>query len=69
MYGAAAQGAWLVATAFTGAALLAAGLVIFGVAVARTRPLPPAQRGPLLGCWQLPRSGYGSTKPSSDDGR
>jgi hypothetical protein len=40
MYYAAAQGNWLVATAFTGAALLAASLVIFGVAAARTRPLP-----------------------------
>jgi hypothetical protein len=40
MYYAAAQGAWLIATAFTGAALLAASLVIFGVAAARTRPLP-----------------------------
>jgi hypothetical protein len=40
MYYAAAQGAWLVATAFTGAALVAASLVIFGVAAARTRPLP-----------------------------
>jgi hypothetical protein len=40
MYYAAAQGSWLVVTAFTGAALLAASLVIFGVAVARTRPLP-----------------------------
>jgi hypothetical protein len=40
MYYAAAQGGWLVATAFTGAALLAASLVIFGVAAARTRPLP-----------------------------
>ena len=40
MYYAAAQGAWLVATAFTGAALIAASLVIFGVAAARTRPLP-----------------------------
>ena len=40
MYYAAAQGAWLVATAVTGAALMAASLVIFGVAAARTRPLP-----------------------------
>ncbi len=40
MYYAAAQGNWLVATAFTGAALLAASLVIFGVAATRTRPLP-----------------------------
>jgi hypothetical protein len=40
MYYAAAQGNWLVATAFTGAALVAASLVIFGVAAARTRPLP-----------------------------
>jgi hypothetical protein len=40
MYYAAAQGTWLVATAFTGAALVAASLVIFGVAAARTRPLP-----------------------------
>jgi hypothetical protein len=40
MYYAAAQGNWLVATAFTGAALLAASLVIFGVAAARIRPLP-----------------------------
>jgi hypothetical protein len=40
MYYAAAQGNWLVATAFTGAALLAVSLVIFGVATARTRPLP-----------------------------
>ena len=40
MYYAAAQGAWLVATAFTGTALVAASLVIFGVAAARTRPLP-----------------------------
>jgi len=40
MYYAAAQGSWLVATAFTGTALLAASLVIFGVAAARTRPLP-----------------------------
>lgn len=40
MYYAAAQGAWLVATAFTGAALLAVSLVIFGIAAARTRPLP-----------------------------
>ena len=40
MYYAAAQGSWLVATAFTGAALLAASLVIFGVAAARTHPLP-----------------------------
>jgi hypothetical protein len=40
MYYAAAQGAWLVATAFTGTVLLAASLVIFGAAAARTRPLP-----------------------------
>jgi hypothetical protein len=40
MYYAAAQGNWLVATAFTGAALLATSLIIFGVAAARTRPLP-----------------------------
>jgi len=40
MYYAAAQGNWLVATALTGAALVAASLVIFGVAAARTRPLP-----------------------------
>ncbi|HUL25339.1 MAG TPA: hypothetical protein VLW44_06175 [Streptosporangiaceae bacterium] len=40
MYYAAAQGTWLAVTAFTGAALVAASLVIFGVAVARTRPLP-----------------------------
>jgi hypothetical protein len=40
MYDAAAQGAWLVATALTGAALVAASLVIFGVAAARTEPLP-----------------------------
>jgi len=40
MYYAAAQGAWLVATAFTGAALVAASLVIFGVAAAQTDPLP-----------------------------
>lgn len=40
MYYAAAQGNWLVATAITGAALLAASLVIVGIAAARTRPLP-----------------------------
>jgi hypothetical protein len=40
MYYAAAQGNWLVATAFSGTALLAASLVIFGVAAARTSPLP-----------------------------
>jgi hypothetical protein len=40
MYYAAAQGAWLVATALTGASLLAVSLVVFGVAAARTRPLP-----------------------------
>jgi hypothetical protein len=40
MYYAAAQGNWLVITAVTGAALLAASLVIFGAAAARTRPLP-----------------------------
>jgi hypothetical protein len=40
MYYAAAQGTWLVATAVTGTALMAASLVIFGVAAARTRPLP-----------------------------
>ncbi len=40
MYYAAAQGNWLIATAFTGAVMMAASLVIFGVAAARTRPLP-----------------------------
>jgi hypothetical protein len=40
MYYAAAQGTWLVATAFTGAVLLAASLVIFGIAAARIRTLP-----------------------------
>ena len=40
MYYAAAQGTWLAVTAFTGAALVAASLVVFGVAAARTRPLP-----------------------------
>jgi hypothetical protein len=40
MYYAAAQGNWLVATALTGATLVAASLVIFGVAAARTRLLP-----------------------------
>jgi len=55
MYYAAAQGTWLAVTAFTGAALVAASLVIFGVAVARTRPLPRlagiglAVGGPLFG--------------------
>ena len=39
MYYAAAQGN-VVATAFTGAVLMAASLVIFGMAAARTRPLP-----------------------------
>jgi hypothetical protein len=50
MYYAAAQGNWLVATAFTGAVLMAASLVIFGVAAARTRPLPqPAGIGLAVG--------------------
>lgn len=40
MYDGAAQGAWLVATGVTGAVLLAASLIVFGVAVARSGWLP-----------------------------
>jgi len=40
MYDGAAQGAWLVATGVAGAVLLAASLIVFGVAVARSGWLP-----------------------------
>jgi hypothetical protein len=40
MYDGAAQGAWLVATGLTGAVLMAASLIVFGVAVARSDWLP-----------------------------
>jgi hypothetical protein len=55
MYDGAAQGAWLVATGVTGAVLLSASLIVFGVMVARSGWLPRlagiglAISGPLFG--------------------